>query len=169
VAERKNVRYGILGLVALGLLATASPAFADPASFTLDGHRFHFDIPPGFVEDTSSSDSSRISFKPTRFGALLVFSVHYATTQEEFDRLKDNPRFQSRYLFDGRVGYHAAINDHSLFGSVFASSCSGKCIVNISVAGSEANQWRLPFDPVEAQALLETYARVLAGGDFGGE
>jgi hypothetical protein len=151
------------GLAELGLLAIASPAFAEIKSLTLDGHHFYFDIPPGYVESESPASDTKIrTFELTRDTQLIAFieiSVQYETVEEEFDRLKDKPEIKSVYLSDARIGYRVDTIKGQV-GNVFTSACSGRCIIYIAVATQDAS---------EAQALLQKYAKTLESGNFGGQ
>jgi hypothetical protein len=162
------MRRYLCGLAGLALLVFASPAFAEMQSFTLGGHQFHFDISPEYVEDKALSAETKKFLRRLRM--YLSFQVRYETMNEAFDRLKDNPRWKSEYLFDGHVGYQIAIcpDKGCVLGAVFTTSCSGRCVISVSVGGP-AGDGPPPFSLPEAQALLEKYARVLASGNFGGE
>jgi hypothetical protein len=151
------------GLAGLGLLAIASPAFAEIESFILDGHQFYFDIPPGYVESESSASDTKIKTfeltRDTQLVALMEFSVQYETVEEEFDRLKDKPEIKSVYLSDRRIGYRVDTNEGRV-GNVFTSSCSGRCIIYIAIVTQDAS---------ESQKLLQKYAKTLESGNFGGQ
>jgi hypothetical protein len=151
------------GLAGLGLLAIASPAFAEMESLILDGHQFYFDIPPGYVESESSTSDTKIKTfelkRDTQLIALMEFSVQYETVSEEFDRLKDKPEIKSAYLYDGRIGYRVDTNEGRV-GNVFTSACSGTCIIYIAVVTQDASK---------SQELLQKYAKTLESGNFGGQ
>ena len=151
------------GLAGLGLLAIASPAFAEVASFTLDGHQFNFDIPPGFIETKSPESDIKIKTfeinQDSQLIALIEFSVKYETVEEEFDKVKNKSEVKSVYLPNGRIGYFIDTFKGQV-GAVFASACSGKCIIHIAIAN---------YDASGVEALLQQYARALASGNFGGQ
>jgi hypothetical protein len=114
------MRYCLCGLAGLALLTIASPAFAEMQSFTLGGHQFHFDIPPGYAEDKELSAETKKFLRRLRM--FLLFYVRYETMNETFDRLKDNPRWKSEYLFDGRVVSDSYLSRQRM--------CFGCCVYN---------------------------------------
>jgi hypothetical protein len=172
-------------------IITGSLMLASPATFDIDGHEFHFDIPPGYTYcapdscrvTRGSSDASR-TFQTSNSDIDITFNFYRNTTVKKiYGHLMDTLKYEGTkgdpkrmtpskhtYAFDRHTAYFTSFRNHSKFGyidgCIFTPACSGDCVINIEIVGSRDNPYRLPFRFSEAQGLIERYLKEVRENNF---